>query len=252
MFTKTRDSQEAIPPPTDLAIGVDDAPWKTAGAGLTRNWRTAVARISPRASVKWRAPLQLEDAQLGELGVSRLGTLSVADVELPNEPPITVVSMYAPWEKPVTETGSSWIFADASAHRLVSDISFLIGQQNRHRIIAAGDLNVLFGHGEDGSPYWARRYATVFDCMSAIGLRFVGPQSPDGQQASPRPAELPEGSKNVPTFRPRRDDPKSATRQLDFVFASESIASRVKTRALNADAEWRSSDHCLVRIELTD
>ena len=34
--------------------------------------------------------------------------------------------------------------ADASAHRLASDISTFIGQQRIHRLIVAGDLNVLF------------------------------------------------------------------------------------------------------------
>lgn len=92
---------------------------------------------------------------------------------------------------------------------------------------------------------------TVFDRMEAIGLRFVGPQSPNGMQADPWPAELPADSKNVPTFRTHRGDPSTATRQLDFVFASESIADRVQTVALNRPEEWGPSDHCRIRIEVT-
>lgn len=156
--------------------------------------------------------------------------MAIADVQMPGNEPITVVSMYAAWERPAAETGSAWIVADASAHRIISDLSLLVGRQNGHRMIAAGDLNLLYGNGENGSPYRARRYRTVFDRMKAIGLRFVGPQSPNGVQADPSPAELPTDSKNVPTFRTHRGDPSTATRQLDFVFASESMPTASKPR----------------------
>ena len=32
-------------------------------------------------------------------------------------------------------------------------------------MLAAGDLNILYGYGENGSAYWAARYATVFGCF---------------------------------------------------------------------------------------
>jgi len=61
---------------------------------------------------------------------------------------------------------------------LISDLSSFISRQNKHKIIAAGDLNILYGYGEYGSLYWKRRYDTVFDSISALGLRFFGPQDP--------------------------------------------------------------------------
>ena len=119
------------------------------------------------------------------------------------------------------------------------------------RVIAAGDLNVLHRYGEHGDSYWAARYATVFDRAEAMGLRFVGPQAPYGRQANPRPAELPEGSRDVPTFHTLRRGPMGATRQLDFVFASDALADRLSVRALNADPDdWGPSDHCRLAIEL--
>lgn len=242
--------QEAVAPPADLDLEVDEASWATAGAGLDRPWRTAVARLSDRVSIRARPCRPISEAEMGQLVSCRAGTMSVADVEVPGAEPITLVSMYAAWEKPAAETGSAWIVADASAHRLISDLSLLIGRQCGHRVIAAGDLNLLYGYGENGSAYWARRYMTVFDRMEALGLRFVGPQSPGGAQADPWPAELPKHSKNVPTFRTRRADPSTATRQLDFVFASESLAGRVDVTALNRADEWGSSDHCRIRVEL--
>ena len=78
--------------------------------------------------------------------------MAVAEVRLPGDEPIVVVSMYAAWERPAAETKSSWIVADASAHRLVSDVSLLVGSQRGHRIIVSGDLNILYGYGENGSP----------------------------------------------------------------------------------------------------
>lgn len=243
--------QEATAPPAGVSVEVDDEPWATAGAGMTRNWRTAIVRVSDRVRVSWRPLKAIADARSDELHVSRPGTLAVADVEvLATRESLTVVSMYSSWETPVKETGSQWIYADASAHRMVSDISGLIGQQRGHRVIAAGDLNIMYGYGEDGSPYWARRYASVFERMAAIGLGFVGPQLPDGQQASPWPAELPPASKNVPTFRTRRGDPASATRQLDFVFASGDLRDRMRVAALNSVEQWGSSDHCRILIDL--
>jgi hypothetical protein len=121
--------------------------------------------------------------------------MAAAEVEYAGER-ITMVSLYAAWERP---RGGGWIFADASAHRLVSDLSVFVGSQRGHRIIVAGDLNILLGHGEGGNSYWRDRYLSVFSRMAAIGLPLVGPQHPLGTQAYPWPAELPPDSKNVPT-----------------------------------------------------
>ncbi len=86
--------------------------------------------------------------------------------------------------------------------------------------------------------------------MSALGLEFVGPQAPAGRLAAPWPDELPGTSKNVPTYHTNRQTPITATRQLDFVFASNSLAERVRVTALNEPDRWGPSDHCLVEIEI--
>ena len=125
-----------------------------------------------------------------------------------------------------------------------------IGQQERHRILIAGDLNILHGYGEHGSAYWAQRYATFFDRMVALGLTFVGPQAPAGRQSVPWPDELPRDSRNVPTYHTNRQTPATATRQLDFVFASPGLAESARVVALNEPDTWGPSDHCRVRIEI--
>ena len=241
--------QEAAAPPPDVKERLDlndEPPWCSAGG---RPWRTAVVALSDRVKIKALPLTPIGDALCGDLAVSRVGTLAAAEIYPLGSEPFTVISLYAVWEKPLTSTGSSWIYADASVHRLISDLSVLIGKQSGHRIIASGDLNILHGYGENGSPYWKGRYVTVFDRMVALGLAFVGPQAPAGRQSSPWPAELPAGSKNVPTYHTNQQTPSTATRQLDFVFASEGFATRV--RAVNDPAKWGPSDHSRLEICVT-
>lgn len=244
--------QKATEPPVDVVrrIDVDPAPWRTAGAGLNRPWRAAVVRLSDRVTVEWLEPKAVDDAHPRELAISRLGTLAAAILTPTIGESFMVASMYAPWEKPHSKAGSGWIYADASAHRVISDLSSLLGQQEGHRILAAGDLNILHGYGEHGSAYWASRYATVFSRMCALGLSYVGPHAPTGRCADPWPDELPRSSDNVPTYYTCRQTPASATRQLDFVFASNARTERVRVSALNDPNEWGPSDHCRVEIKI--
>jgi hypothetical protein len=244
--------QEAPEPRREIAARTktDLQPWRTEGGSAKCNWRAAVVKLNSRVQARWHEPKAIIDAEGGEFAVSRLGTLSAATITAPDQEPLIFISMYSTWEGPHAATKSRWIYADASVHRLISDLSVFIGQQKRHRIIAAGDLNILHGYGENGSPYWGARYRTVFDHFSAIGLRFVGPQSPYGRQAEPWPKELPEDSMNVPTYYTARQGIAGAARQLDFVFASMDIADQVRVRALNDADEWGKSDHCRVAIEV--
>lgn len=245
--------QEASPPPAGLPerLRVDGAPWSTAGTTKRRGWRAAIVALSDRVEVDWIGAASLADAQAGELAVSRLGTLAAAIIRSDSMEPILAFSMYGAWENPHPSTGGGWIYADASVHRLISDISSFIGQRTTQHVIAAGDLNILMGYGEHGNKYWGARYATIFDRMAAIGLSFVGPQAPGGRAAEPWPKELPIGSRNVPTYHTTRQTPASATRQLDFVFATKSLDGCLDIRARNAPCDWGPSDHCRVEIELS-
>ena len=156
--------QEAKPPPSELIppIEVDQSPWRIAGIS-NRPWRAAIARFSNRVTMRPHKLGAIGTARLDELAVSRMGTLVVADITVhATGEVITVASMYGAWEEPVKDIKSSWIYADASVHRLISDLSALIGRQRGHKIIAAGDLNILYGYGEYKSPYWKDRYDTVF------------------------------------------------------------------------------------------
>lgn len=244
--------QEACEPSPAISgvLDVDDEPWLTEGI-KKRYWRTAVVGLNPRVKVNRISAYPLSHASDGDFGVTRRGTVAAAHVEDPDtSETYTIVSMYAVWEKPHQSTGSGWIFADASVHRLISDISCLVGQEKSHRILVAGDLNILYGYGEYGNRYWAARYKSIFDRFASIGLDFVGPQHPNGRQTQPWPTELPPESLNVPTYYTNRQNPETATRQLDFVFASSDISNHIHVKALNAVGDWGGSDHCRIQIDV--
>lgn len=244
--------QEASEPPEEIRkyLSTDQEPWMTEGPGNNRQWRAAIVKFTDSVDIEWIKPYPIRQAQSGQFAVSRVGTLSAAKVREGRGDEIILISMYGLWESPHRLTNSSWIYADASVHRLISDLSVFIGSQKGHRILAAGDLNSLFGYGEYGSSYWAERYSSIFSRMAALGLEFIGPQAPNGLQAEPWPSELPQISKNVPTYHSTHQKPESASRQLDFVIASEALADRCHVSAINKPEEWGPSDHCLVQIDL--
>lgn len=243
--------QEAKPPPASASrcdvVPLRDADWKM--LGYERVFRTAVARLSDRVTMQARPMADIHSAGGKAMSVSRAGTVTAVDVAYGSEV-FTCISAYSVWETVITEATKPWIIADASAHRILSDISTLIATQDGDRIILAGDFNLMRGHGEQGSEYWAKRYATFFARAEALGLRCVGPAFPNGHRAHPWPRELPTDSTNVPTFRWNQRDPATATRQLDYVFASESIADRVTVTAKNGVDEWGPSDHCKIVIDV--
>ena len=244
--------QEAGRPPAEVADVVEFSqgyPWLR---GEFDRW-PLVVRLSDRVRVEWLTPTNpATETKEGEIAVSDIGTIAAARVvPLDGADPFIAVSMYSRWLNPHASTGSSWIYSDASAHRIISDLSTFIGHVNpyKHRILAAGDLNILHGYGLGGSPYWAARDRTVFDRMESLKLSFVGPQAPHGRQADLWPDHMPLDSKNVPTYyHIPTQKPPSATFQLDYVFACRGFHESVAVRALNSPEEWGPSDHCRLEI----
>lgn len=226
-------------------LPADSTAWLTAGFS-PRPWRTAIWRLSDRVELRGKPTVGINEAtRADDWVVSVAGSVTAADVVANGAHVFTAVSVYSPWEMGPDRRG----YADASAHRILSDLSILLGS-SRHRVVVAGDWNILRGYGEHGSALWKARYATVFDRAEALGLRFVGPEYPNGRRASPWPDELPPDSLCVPTFHHNRQRPETATRQLDFVFASATISNHVSATALNGIEEWGPSDHCRVVIDV--
>ena len=229
---------------SDLEIlPVEHDSWET--VGRRGSWRTAIGRLSDRVRLHPRQTVTVHGpVSEGAWVVSVDGSITAADVHVGDRSVFTAVSVYAPWEMAANRG-----YADASAHRILSDLSALVGSP-KHRLVVAGDWNILRGYGEYGNSYWKGRYDTVFERARALGLRCVGPVAPNGRQAEPWPEELPLDSRCVPTFHHSRQSAATATRQLDFVFVSESLADAVDVRAANSVEGWGPSDHCRVIIDL--
>ena len=262
--------QEAGDPPTEVTGSVNVGPdaswdahhwnsrcWEGHWPHLYDRW-SKVAKLSDKVKVEWFKQISpISEMANDEIAVSGIGTIAAARVVPPGAASFVVVSMYARWMKPHPSTNSKWKvgYSDGSAHRIISDLSAFIGDTNpsTHRILAAGDLNMIYGETDEVWQSMELRNQTVIDRMGALGLEFLGPQAPNGgRQADPTPAGLPPNTRNVPTYHSTQQTPESAASQLDYVFASRGFHEQITVRALNAPGEWGASDHCRILIEIQD
>ena len=272
--------QEATPPPNDMArprdatlppaesLGpLDTGPreawdshswnsnwWRGRWRALYDRW-PMVVRLSDRVDVEWFKQVgPTGPTEPNEVAVSGIGTIAAARVTTRDGSvaPFIAVSMYGCWQSPHPIADGDWIYSDASVHRIISDLSAFIGYYDRpskHRILAAGDLNMSF-HSTDQFDHRAQ---TVLDRFQALGLDYLGPQYPRGRRADPIPAHLNAESLDVPTYYHKPSNtPAGAYVQLDHVFASRGFHESVTVHAMNGVEEWGASDHCRLLIDIAD
>ena len=244
--------QEAGSPPGDLIDLVEYEDTVFWNRHLYDRW-PLVVKLSDRVEVEqFKQVPPIRDLAEDAIGVSGIGTIAAAKVTpvARKDKAFIAVSMYARWL--TTKRKGKWDYSDASAHRIISDLSAFIGSRDpsTHRILAAGDLNMFYGAtGHDLSL--PERERTVWDRFEALGLEFIGPQGPDAcRQASSQPTDVPSDTRNVPTVYYRGGSPETALNQLDYAFASRGFHESVKVRALNEVDNWGSSDHCRLLIEI--
>ena len=221
-----------------------------AGVRLFDRW-PMVVKLSNQVDIEWFkqvAPISVTGKD--EFAVSGIGTVAAAKVLPRDGEPFVVVSMYGRWIRWHPTVKSSWKVghSDGAAHRIISDLSAFIGSYDpsRHRILAAGDLNVSFRSSDPSNG----RAQTILDRMEALGLEHMGPEYPHGRRADPVPSHLTEASLDVPTYHTTRRTPATAHVQLDHVFASRGFHQTVRTWALNDVPDWGPSDHCRILIEV--
>lgn len=214
-----------------------------------------VVKLSNRAKVEWFEQVMPHRGELEahQMAVSGIGICDAAQITpVDGTEPFIVVSMYAAWHSPHPTATDCWIYPDASAHRIISDLSAFVPDYEadgpKHRILAAGDLNVSFR----SSDAFDRRAQTILDRMSALGMEYMGPEYPNGRRADPVPGHLTADSLDVPTYYTTRNSPATAHVQIDHVFASRGFHRGVRTRALNGVEEWGASDHCRIVIEIEE
>ena len=246
--------QEAGEPPDDLgalARYEDDVFWDRS---FYDRW-PQVVQLSDRVEIEWfRQVPPFSELGEHELGVSGIGTIAAARVTPRGRPrkAFVAVSMYARWMRAHPSTGENpGAHSDGSAHRILSDLQAFIDYRDpsRHRILAAGDLNMFYG-ATGGRLSEPRRERTVWERFRALGLEFLGPQAPNGRPASAPQPDVPVHTLNVPTYRTARQSPAEANRQLDYVFASRGFHEEVTVQALNGVDQWGPSDHCRLAIEV--
>ncbi len=246
--------QEAGSPPKEL---VDEFPG-AGGVHLDRDLFDRWCLVIPLSNKVKVEPFQqvrpISEVEECEIAVSGIGTIATAKITPLNPPgePFIAISMYARWMKPHPLAKSSWKVgvADVSAHRILSDLSAFVGHRNpsKHRILAAGDLNIIYG-ATGYSLSLPERERSVWDRMHALGLEFLGPQWPFACRTADSQPDVPGNTKNVPTFASKINREK-ANRQLDYVFASKGFHRNVKVSALNSVEEWGPSDHCRIKIDV--
>ncbi len=202
---------------------------------------SAVARLSDRVSARFIPTRRIGEPYSHDFYTSEWGTLGAAVVNADDDESLTVVSMAAGGDNFTCESGSPGRQeAIGSVHRLISDLSRLVGR--RSRVIAAGDWSINRGWSSHPTAVWNEREAlhfrTAFDRMRALGFRHLVPEGRRGYRD------------DVVTFKPIGMSPAEAWGQLDYVFATENIADQVTVRALNEPDQWGPSDHCRLVIEL--
>ncbi|MDE2847655.1 MAG: hypothetical protein OXO51_13160 [Gemmatimonadota bacterium] len=223
--------QEGYKPPKDVTdrIEVDPAPYykndpqcpDRRGKAISR---CAIVKVSDKVKVEF-----LEDVKSSHPGCLSAAVVTPLVGKYQGWP-IHVVSFCPQYEAYHPSSGLKGDdLVDPSIHRIISDISLLIGRKNSFRMIAAGDTTVMYG--DEVSDYWKTRNQAVFDRMSSIGLPMIGPEGP--------------------TYYYPGQTPTTATRQLDYVFASRSMRNSIRTTALNKPEEWGPSDHCRILIEVS-
>ena len=157
--------------------------------GLYDRW-PMVVRLSDRVEVEWFKQVStIQIPEPDEIAVSGIGTIAAARITPRDGEPFVAVSMYARWMWPYQADRTPWTvgYPDASAHRIISDLSAFIGNTDpsTHRIVAAGDLNMVYGDPGDYPQSLAARERTVFDRMAALGLEFMGPPAPPRSTGRP-------------------------------------------------------------------
>ena len=222
-------------------------------AGLFDRW-CKIVKLSDRVEVEWFKQISpISGVAADEIAVSGIGAIAAARITPKDDEPFIVVSMYARWIGSHTYAKSKFQYPDSAAQRIISDMSAFIGSPDpgNHRIIAAGDLNMVFGVIKRGSkPSMTARERGVWERMDALGLEFMGPFHPNGRKAKNPPDWIAPDSLNVPTYHTIKKSPHTALDQLDYAFASRGFHKNIKVSAMNGIDEWGPSDHCRLPIEV--
>lgn len=235
--------QEAIAPPADTVCWPahdDPDAWAiTVPPGMPgRRFASAVAVLDPDLTMSPITVQPLAASPYGDVAASHPGQFSAATVSGPGMPDVLVISLYGLWD---TMTDNGDIYAEASLHRAISDLTPLLQARRHQRVILAGDFNI-YRNWSTADRIWGPRYDTVFDRLAAYGLRYAGPQrEADKPPLAGCRCRLGESCTHVQTYRHQRKQ-TATPYQDDYFFASEAVTVEA-CHASDDAAAWTVSDH---------
>jgi endonuclease/exonuclease/phosphatase (EEP) superfamily protein YafD len=205
----------------------------------------------------WRIPLAdcyLEPVAQGELPDSHPGASAVADVtDADGTFMFTAASVYGQWEM---MPGGMQMDAGPRLHRIISDLAGILANARRYPLILAGDLNITTQYPDrptQRAKDAAAAASAAFARLNAFGLQDCLIHQPvrPHQIASCRCLDG-DQCRHTRTFRSRNLE-ESAPAQLDYVFASDSVVTSVKTCYVDQSADaWALSDHAPVVLEFDE
>ena len=239
--------------PTEVEFDPSDL-WSLWEKSAYDRWPTIV-KLSNNVEVEWfKRVFANHLSSPNEIEVSAVGTVAAAKISPREGDPFIAIFAYARWIRPHPLAGSKWWVghSDASAHRIMSDLSAFIGNEDpsTHRILVSGDFNNIYGATDKNPLVLYERDRTVFERMDSLGLEFMGPQLPYGRAPESTPFGLEDSTENVPTYYPPGFDSRTAQNQLDYVFASRGFHENISVKALNEIDDWGPSDHCRLLIQI--
>jgi endonuclease/exonuclease/phosphatase family metal-dependent hydrolase len=165
------------------------------------------------------------------------GSVAIARVHPPGLRPVTAVSVYTVID----------VYATTTLFRQVADLIPLFDSVHGDRIVLGGDLNIST---QTIGNQWAR-YKAAFGAVESLGLvdlfRTVNDRPrPMGADCECKLADC----YHVTTHR-NAARAAGAGLHLDYLFASEALATRCNRLQLDDDAPiWELSDHCPVVAEI--
>jgi hypothetical protein len=184
-----------------------------------------------------REPTELRDAADGEFACSHPGQFAVADFDLLDGQRLTLISLYGVWDR-MLDSGD--LFAEATLHRAISDLTVVFQQRSAVYVLIGGDLN-LYSYS-DGTV-WGDRWMTVLSRLAAYGLEICGPFRPE---SDPRLVGCPcpdAACRHVNTYL-HLSRPGSRPHQLDYFLASPALRERLTRCWADPDPGWPNhSDH---------
>ena len=230
--------QEAVPPSHLQSVfragGIDDR----RGAPTNRGWGSAVVSFGPAITAVETAT---EPYRKKVVPVLRTfpGSVAIAEVKIDNDS-IIVISMYG-----VIDRG----YANATVHRMLSDLEPLVDQRRGEKILIAGDLNVTTQWSEHHRKSLRGRHAellrreqNLFERFAVLGFRnlVVGSAPLEGCACS-----FGESCRHVRT---QRHESSDFPWMNDYVFATEDLHASIQV--IDDDNSRRLSSHFPVVVQL--